>query len=312
MTGTAILCSGQGAQAAGMFDVLAEAPEAAHVFEAAKAALGGHDPRELVQRARADDLHANKAGQILCCTQAMAAWAVLGDDVPRPLLVAGYSVGELAAWGVAGLLDVKGVLDLAAKRASMMDGATYGPSGLVAIRGLSGRELEPLCRAHDCHIAILIAPDRILVGGTRESLRAIIRDAEAHGARNTTMLPVAVASHTPLLDRASKQFRGALAQADISADVPSGVRLLSGIDGEAVFDVRGGLDKLARQIRQTIDWAACMDACRSSGVDKVFELGPGNALARSMREVMPDSDIHSLADFRSLNGLRRWLTASHA
>ncbi len=312
MTATAILCSGQGAQAAGMFDLLAEAPRAAHVFAAAKAALGGQDPRELVRRASAGELHANRAGQILCCTQAMAAWAVLADVVPRPLLVAGYSVGELAAWGVAGLFDVEGVLDLAAKRASMMDGVTDRPSGLLAIRGLCRPELEPLCRAHECHIAILVATDQMLVGGARESLRALVIDAEAHGARNTTMLPVAVASHTPLLDRASELFRDALAEAEPSTDVPSGVRLLSGIDGEAVFDARAGLDKLALQIRQTIDWAACMDACRSSGVDKVFELGPGTALARLMREVMPDSDIHSLSDFRTLDGLRRWLGASRA
>jgi len=32
----AIVCSGQGSQAAGMFDLLADAPEAAAVFEAAK------------------------------------------------------------------------------------------------------------------------------------------------------------------------------------------------------------------------------------------------------------------------------------
>ncbi len=105
MTGVAILCSGQGSQEAGMFDLLADAPEAANVFEAAKTALNGHNPRELVQWASADDLHANRAGQILCCTQAMAAWAVLGNEVPMPLVVAGYSVGELAAWGVAGMFE---------------------------------------------------------------------------------------------------------------------------------------------------------------------------------------------------------------
>jgi [acyl-carrier-protein] S-malonyltransferase len=41
----------------------------------------------------------------------MAAWAVVGGKVHRPLVVAGYSVGELAAWGVAGLLNYEEVLD---------------------------------------------------------------------------------------------------------------------------------------------------------------------------------------------------------
>jgi [acyl-carrier-protein] S-malonyltransferase len=105
MSGIAILCSGQGYQGADMFDLLADAPEAGPVFKRARLVLDGQDPRELVRRATNDALHADKVGQILCCTQAIAAWAALSAMVPRPLVVAGYSVGELAAWGVAGLLD---------------------------------------------------------------------------------------------------------------------------------------------------------------------------------------------------------------
>ena len=311
MTGTAILCSGQGSQGASMFDLLADAPEAAHVFEAAKAALGGQDSRELVRRVSADELHADKAGQILCCTQAMAAWAVLGKVVPRPVVVAGYSVGELAAWGVAGVLDAKDVIGLAVKRASAMDDATTQPSGLVAVRGLSRRRLEPLCRAHDCHVAIVNAPDQILVGGTRRSLDALTRDAGSHGA-SAQVIPVAVASHTPLLRRASEQFRAALGKMKLPGALPSGVRLLSGIDGDAVFDLHDGMDKLARQVQQTVDWAACMESCRAAGVSKVIELGPGNALVRLMQGVMRDGEVHGLAEFHSLDGLKRWITAAGA
>ena len=88
------------------------------------------------------------------------------------------------------------------------------------------------------------------------------------------------------------------------------VRLLSGIDGEAVFDVNAGLDKLALQIRQTVDWATCTDSCRGAGVAKVLELGPGNALVRLMQGVMPDSEVHGLSEFHSLDGPKRWITAN--
>jgi [acyl-carrier-protein] S-malonyltransferase len=306
MTGTAILCSGQGAQGAGMFNLLAAAPEAAAVFNAAKGALGGHDPRKLVRQASDDDLHANRAGQILCCTQAMAAWAVIGAWVPRPLVVAGYSVGELAAWGIAGVLDAGEVLDLAVTRALVMDNAITQPSGLAAIRGLSRRQLESLCSAHKCHIAIINAPDQMLVGGTWDSLKAVIDDAEAHGARSATVLPVAVPSHTPLLRRASNQFRVALEKVAVG-ELPSDVRLLSGIDGDAVFNMQAGREKLASQIRQTVNWAACMESCRAAGVTKILELGPGSALVRLMRAIMPDSDIHGLSEFHSLDGLKQWI-----
>jgi [acyl-carrier-protein] S-malonyltransferase len=307
MSGMAILCSGQGYQGAGMFDLLAEAPEAGQVFKAAKFVLDGKDPRQLVHEASNEDLHADKAGQILCCTQAMAAWAVLRAKVPRPLVIAGYSVGELAAWGVAGLLDYEDVLDLAVQRAAAMDAATTQRSGLVAIRGLGRAALDAICRTHDAYVAIVNGADEMLVGGTSEALAAVFQDAQAHGAERTTIVAVAVPAHTPLLAAASERFRQALTKAQLPAEMPSGIRLLSGIDGATVFDVHAGADKLARQIRQTVDWAACMESCRAVGVSKVLELGPGNALARLTHEIMPDGDVHSLSEFHALPGLEHWL-----
>jgi [acyl-carrier-protein] S-malonyltransferase len=282
------------------------------VFEAAKFVLDGKDPRQLVREASDDDLHADKVGQILCCTQAMAAWAVLSAKVPRPLVVAGYSVGELAAWGVAGLLDHKDVLDLAVQRAAAMDKATTEPSGLVAIRGLRRDALDSICKVHGAYVAIVNAEDQMLIGGTKKALDEVVPDALAAGAERTTVLPVAVPSHTPLLAVASDRFRQALANARLPAEVPSGVRLLSGIDGDTVFDVRAGADKLARQIQQTVDWAACMQSCRAAGVAKVAEFGPGDALAHMMREFMPDSDVHSLSEFHSLSGFGHWVQRSSA
>lgn len=307
MIRTAILCSGQGAQSATMFDLLADAPAAEAVFQIASRLLDGIDPRELVRRATSAAIHGDKIGQILCCTQAMAAWAALSSELPRPLLVAGYSVGELAAWGVAGLLDAAGVLDLTVERAATMDAATTQPSGLAAIRGLSRTVLEPICRAHGAFIAIVNAEDQMLVGGIREALAAVIQDALSAGALRTTILPVAVASHTPLLAAASEKFRQNLAAARIRAEMPSGIRLLSGIDGAAVLDVSAGAAKLARQIQQTVVWATCMDACHAAGVTKVIELGPGAALAHMAREAMPDADVHSVAEFHSLAGLLKWM-----
>jgi [acyl-carrier-protein] S-malonyltransferase len=311
MSATAILCSGQGYQRSDMFDLLAGAPEAAPIFKRASLILDGEDPRELVRRVTSDALHADKVGQILCCTQAIAAWAVVRTKIPRPLVVAGYSVGELAAWGVAGLLDDRSVLDLALERAAAMDEATTEPSGLVAIRGLDRAALDPICRAHGAYIAIVNGDDQMLVGGARRALDAVVHDAQAAGASHTTTLPVAVASHTPLLAAASDRFRQVLTKTHLP-EVPADVRLLSGIDGAAVFDVVAGADKLARQIKQTVDWAACMESCRAAGVSKVVELGPGNALARFMHEFIPDGDVHSLSEFHSLSGFEHWVQRSSA
>jgi [acyl-carrier-protein] S-malonyltransferase len=67
MSATAVLCSGQGFQNAGMFDLMADAPEAAPIFEAAKLVLNGKDPRQLAREASSEALHADKVGQDARC-----------------------------------------------------------------------------------------------------------------------------------------------------------------------------------------------------------------------------------------------------
>jgi [acyl-carrier-protein] S-malonyltransferase len=78
----------------------------------------------------------NRLGQILCSLQALAAAAALRDRMPDRLIVAGYCVGEGAAWGVAGLLNMRDALDLIARRAEIMDAATPPGDGMLFVRGL--------------------------------------------------------------------------------------------------------------------------------------------------------------------------------
>jgi [acyl-carrier-protein] S-malonyltransferase len=306
----AILCSGQGGQHPAMFDLLANCPEAEPVFAAAAGALG-QDPRRFVQQATPADLFSDFSGQILCCTQAFAAWAALGTVRPARAVIAGYSIGELAAWGCAGALNELSTLRLAQRRAAMMDAVAPSGSGLAAIAGLRRPVLEPILTRHALSIAIVNDVDSFTVGGPRTALQAACEEAAARGAKRTVMLPVTVPSHTPLLSKATEQFRATLREA--SPRLPrAGYRLLSGIDGETVHDVETGIDNLARQISTTIDWAACLESCRSAGAVAALELGPGTTLSHMASALFPDGRARAVEEFRSLAGLRMWLQRAMA
>ena len=306
----AILCSGQGDQHPAMFDLVADCPETEPVFAAAAAMLG-RDPRRFVKEATPADLFSDTSGQILCCTQALAASAALGTVRPALAIFAGYSIGELAAWGCAGALDELSTLHLAQRRAAAMDAAAPSDSGLAVITGLRRPVIEPILTRHALSIAIINDVDSFTVGGLRTALRAACEEAAAHGAKRALMLPVTVPSHTPLLSHATEHFRVTLREA--SPRLPrAGYRLLSGIDGETVLDTETGIDKLARQISTTIDWAACLESCRSAGAVAALELGPGTTLSRMASALFPDGRARSVEEFRSLAGLRTWLQRATA
>lgn len=303
----AILCSGQGSQHPAMFDLVANHPASQPVFALAAGQFGGVDPRAVVHRPDAD-LHANRTGQILCCTQALAAWTIVAAARASDLVVVGYSIGDLAAWGCAGRLDPETVLALAAARAEMMDAVSDPGMGLAGIRGLRRSRLAALMAPLDVHIAIVNAADSFVVGGARDELDRLCAAAIAAGAQRAVLLPVHVASHTPFLAAARERFRAAL-QSVTFRPPRAGVRLLSGIDGAPVLNAATGAVKLAAQIAGTIDWAACLESCRESGADRVLELGPGHALATMARTALPDAQVHSVDDFKSAEGLRAWVAA---
>lgn len=303
----AILCSGQGAQHAGMFELTGGVPAAVPLFERAGTLLG-QDPRDLVREAEREVLFENRTAQLLCSLQALAADALLADRLPKRRCVAGYSVGEVAAWGVAGLIEPLATLELVATRADAMNAANHGRQGMLFVRGLTRDVVERLCEGQDAAIAIANPGDAWVIGGLQPALGAIAIQAKASGALRVVPVHVAVASHTYLLADASGAFRDALAGVSIAHAPKPGVRLLSGLDAASVLNVDAGVQKLARQISEPIDWAGCLAACVEAGASVFLELGPGRALAEMAAGAYPGIPSRSVDDFHSLAGLQAWLS----
>ncbi|WP_369521523.1 acyltransferase domain-containing protein, partial [Escherichia coli] len=190
----ALLCPGQGAQHAAMFDRVRDLPAVRDVLETASAVLG----RDVVAAAADESRFDNVLAQPLLCAASLAHWQGLREAVPAPVLVAGYSIGELAAHAIAGSFDATTCLALSAQRARLMDAASPDDAGLQAVLGLDRTAAQRLCDAHGAFIAIANGHDHFIVGGARPSLYALAADAQACGAE-IRPLPVHVPAHTPLL-----------------------------------------------------------------------------------------------------------------
>jgi len=306
----AILCSGQGWQRAGMFELTGDAPEVAGLFAQASFLLGGRDPRELVLTETSGVLHRNRVGQILCALQALAAATVLKSHIPDRSVVAGYSIGEMAAWGVAGFLSPVDTLELVAKRAEAMDAAASPGEGLLFVRGLALEVIDGLCWRHDTAIAIVEPGEAFVLGGQHAALRALADEALTMGGTRVVDLPVEVASHTRWLAGATDEFRSCLGHVAANAFERSGARLLSGIDGAPVIQIKTGLDKLAAQISQTVHWEKCLQGCIEAGATVFLELGPGRALSDMVGSTYLDIPTRSLDHFKTLQGVRTWLATN--
>lgn len=253
-----------------------------------------------------DLLFSNRMAQPLIVAAAMATWEAIRHDVPAPALVAGYSIGEVAAYGVAGALAAVDTVALAVSRARLMDGCmkTMPEQALVAISGLSYRAAAPVLQQCGFHLAIATGEDTFIAGGSARLLVELQRLIPGSGG-HLTVLPVAVASHTPCMAPAVAPFAEALGRHRLADPA---IPVLSGISAEQVFRADKAISHLSRQIAEPIRWADCMDACAEAGVTVALELGPGAALSRMLHARHPQIECRAVAEFRSIGGVKTWLT----
>lgn len=334
-TRLAILCPGQGTQHNDMFE-LAFRDEA--IARRVQEWIAGALPGLSLQQALADPalLFANPVAQPLITAATLANWEMIRHYLPAPSLVAGYSVGEVAACSIAGALPFADAVRLAALRGRLMQvcagsgthaaNTTISPASadgrhesnkvpalrndersaaqaMLSVGGLPLAITDTLARQFGLFIAIETGDDTCIVGGQHE--QALLFDVEARrqGAR-TGFLPIEIASHTPLMALAVPGLQAALSSIDLSSPA---LPLLAGISAE-VLDTAADIRRtLPLQLTNRIQWAACMDACAERGIAVALELGPGSALSRMMQARHPHIETRSVADFRTLTGIRRWI-----
>lgn len=294
----ALLFSGQGAQHAGMLPWLARDDG----VRAVEDRLGTDWRERLGDPAWAG---CNAHAQPLLTGLGLAAWAQLAPLLPEPpAVVAGYSVGEMAAFCAAGVFDAPTALALAQRRAACMDqaAAAQPATGLLGVSGLGPDALAALCERFGLDVAIRNEVDSVVLGGPRSALEPAAAEAAALGAR-CTPLNVALASHTRWMRPAAEAFAQVLAPMPLQRPR---VPLLSNARGR-VRDAAQARDALSAQIAQTVRWDECLEGVMAQRVDAVLEIGPGQALARMWQQRWPEIPARSVDEFRSVGAVAKWL-----
>lgn len=296
------LFSGQGGQRAVHAHALAQ-----HLADPLRAAWDVALARAEVTSASLDDaaLARNRVAQPTLAAWQVAAWAHVAADLPAPVLVAGYSVGEIAACSAAGGYDGATAIRVAAARAEAMDAAMTAPSGLVAVLGLAEDAVAALAATTGVAIAIRNGPRHFIVGGTDPALAAFRTAATAAGAARVQRLCVNTPAHTAALAPAVPRFAAVLSEALRPGRLA--VPMRSAVDAAAVRTGAEAAAALARQLAAPLDWAACMDVVVELAPDAVLEIGPGDALARMFGEAAPGIAVRSLDAFRSPAAAALWL-----
>ena len=232
----------------------------------------------------------------LLAHQELTTRGLLADN---EVVVAGHSVGEIAAYAIAGVISADDAVALAATRgAEMAKACANEPTGMSAVLG--GDETEVLARLEqlDLVAANRNAAGQIVAAGRLSALEKLAEDPPEKA--RVRALGVAGAFHTEFMASALDGY--AAATQNVATSEPTAV-LLSNRDGQPVSSAADAMEKLVAQLTRPVRWDLCSETLRQRSVTAIVEFPPAGALSgiakRELRGV-PTRAVKTPADLDGL------------
>jgi len=279
----AFVYPGQGGQWVGMGRaLLAEDPVFAAAIDACDAALRPHTGWSLrtllVGEPGTPDLEAVEVVQPALFGMGYAltqSWRALGIE---PAAVIGHSQGEVVAAVVAGALSLEDGARVVAVRSRML--TRLAGTGTMAAVLLPVEALLPRLSDRSLWIAVVNAPDRVVVSGTAPSVEALLVELELEGIP-CRRVAVNYASHCPLVDPILSELAEALRT--LMPRAPS-LPMVSTVTGRAVSDTIVDGDYWCRNLRDTVRFDVALQALLEQGIHTFVEISTHPILAQCITE----------------------------
>jgi [acyl-carrier-protein] S-malonyltransferase len=297
----ALLAPGQGSQTPGMLAPWLELAGAADRIDA-WSAISGLDLARLGTTATAEEITDTAVTQPLVVAATLLAHGELskrGLLTGKDVTVAGHSVGEIAAYAIAGVISADDAVKLAATRGSEMAKAcALEPTGMSAVLG--GDEAEVLARleALDLVPANRNAAGQIVAAGALSALDKLAEDPPAKA--RVRQLATAGAFHTHFMASATDAY--ASAAEGVTTAEPTAT-LLSNADGQAVASAADAMSKLVSQLTRPVRWDLCTETMRQNNVTAIVEFPPAGTLAGIAKRELRGVPTHAVKSPADLDGL---------
>ena len=309
----AFIFPGQGSQAVGMGQALAEASATARaVFQEVDEALGQNLARLMAQGPQ-DELTLTENAQPAIMANAIATLRVLERDAGLTLsdkarFVAGHSLGEYSALCAAESFDLATTARLLKLRGQAMQAAV--PVGVGAMAALIGVDLadaqsiaDEAAQGEVCAPANDNAPGQVVVSGHKAAVERALAVAKERGFKRALLLPVSAPFHCPLMQPAADAMAQALGEVDVR---PPLAPLYANVTAAPVEDPAEIRRLLVEQVTGMVRWRESIAAMAAAGVEQFVEIG-GKVLGPMVKRIAPDARVTSVVSIDDIEALAKEL-----
>jgi [acyl-carrier-protein] S-malonyltransferase len=280
-------------------DLAEQFPTAAELFQKADDVLG-RKLSEIAWNGPIEDLTKTSNCQPALFVHGLACFSMLRELAGEFPIggAAGLSLGEMTAHAAAGTFDFAAGLKLVQRRGELMDEACAITNGaMAALLGGAENEVRQLAADEDVDVANINAPAQIVISGERAKVEGAVGVAREYGIRRATLLNVAGAYHSRLMESAYEKLGSVLQHVPVQ---PPSFPVISNVTGEEVKTPVEIRRTLQDQVTGTVRWLDCMERLAALGCNFFVELGPGGVLAGLLRRTRKDVDVVSVSDVESV------------
>lgn len=228
---------------------------------------------------------------ILDCAYA----AVLREHGNRPGIIAGHSLGNLAAAYVAGAYDFVTGLDLVTRIEALMEELADGrDQAMGVVIGLDEVSIRGLLQATPgTYLANWNSPLQHVIGGSASGVDQVLHQAAGRGAKQAKRIGAGRAMHTPLMDEVQTRFREDLAAVEWNEP---GVPFVNSHDATTLHSAAEIRQFLGSFLSQPVHWQLTVRAILQGWGSHFVEVGPGTVLTSMLPFIESTATVRTASD----------------